>query len=183
MPTNEKVWQHRVQWYSHLLSVRISAMATLVAWEVSFPERQDQDRGRLLRSKHYFLLSQLGNRTRVVCMCVSLCWLTTSKLLPRLPTLMRYHPEQQAQRVFVCVNECEGWWGAVLVCSLLCGVLCGEVTPLSLPFLSLGYVSRKGGGPGSWNHHCWTSMWLQTEALLCEHRNRQTLEGTDKRNY
>lgn len=68
----------------------------------------------------------------------------------------------------VCLSVCEwvGWWGAVLMCSLLWGVLCREVTPLSLPFLLVDYISQEGRGPDSWNHHCSRSMWLQTEALL-----------------
>lgn len=68
----------------------------------------------------------------------------------------------------VCLSVCEwvGWWGAVLMCSLLCGVLCREVTPLSLPFLLVDYISQEGRGPDIWNHHCSPSMWLQTEALL-----------------
>lgn len=32
------------------------------------------------------------------------------------------------------------------MCSLLCGVLCRKVTPLSLPFLLVDYISQKGGG-------------------------------------
>lgn len=78
LPTNESVWQHRALWHSHLLSVRISAVATLVAWEVSFPEQRDQDRNRPLHSKYYFLPGQLGNRSGVVCMCVSLYGSKTS---------------------------------------------------------------------------------------------------------
>lgn len=72
VPTNERVWQHRALWHSHLLSVRISAVATLVAWEVSFPEQRDPDRNRPLHSKYYFLPGQLENRSGVVCLCVSL---------------------------------------------------------------------------------------------------------------
>lgn len=71
-----------------------------------------------------------------------------------------------SERVCLCVGGCVCWWGAVLMCSLLCGVPCRKVTPLSLPFLLVDYISQKGRGPDSWNHHCSWSMWLQTEALL-----------------
>lgn len=107
LPTNESAWQHHALWHSHLLSVRISAVATLVAWEVSFPEQWDQDRNRLLHSKYYFLPHQLQDRSGVVCIYMCVCvtqWLPAPKLPPRLPTLMRCHPEPQAQSVFVCAG-------------------------------------------------------------------------------
>ncbi|KAK9531688.1 hypothetical protein VZT92_011097 [Zoarces viviparus] len=70
VPANESVWQHRALWHSHLLSVRISAVATLVAWEVSFPEQRDQDRNRTLHSKYYFPLPSNWETEPELCVCV-----------------------------------------------------------------------------------------------------------------
>ncbi|CAG09065.1 unnamed protein product [Tetraodon nigroviridis] len=66
--------------------IAISAVVTLVAWEVSFPERRVQDRNRPLR----FLPGQSESRSEVVCLCV-IPRLPTPKRPPLLPALMRCH--------------------------------------------------------------------------------------------
>lgn len=130
MPTNENVWQRHVPWRSHLLSFRISAVATLVAWELSFPDQRVQDRNRPLRSKYYFLLSQLERRSEVVCLCVT-PWTSTLKLPPLLPALMRCHPGATSLKcVCLCVS---GWVGEGLsLCALFCVGYSVEKSPHSL---------------------------------------------------
>lgn len=170
MPTNESVWQHYALWRSRLLSVRISAVATLVAWEVSFPEQRDRDRNRPLHSKCYFLPGPIGKQKwsgGTVCVCV--CHSVASNSKTSTSTAKSNEVPSWAtclKCVCLCVCEWVGWWGAVLMCSLLCGVLCRKVTPLSLPFLLVDYIRQRGRGPDSWIHQCRRSMWLQTKALL-----------------
>lgn len=130
MPTNESVWQRRVPWRSRLLSFRISAVVTLVAWEVSFPEQWVQDRNRPFRSKYYFLPGQLESRREVVCLCV-IPWLPTLKLPPLLPELMRCHLGATGLKcVCLCVS---GWVGEGLsLCALFCVGYSVEKSPHSL---------------------------------------------------
>lgn len=81
-------------------------------------------------------------------MCVSL-WLPTSKLPPRLPALMRYHSEQQAQSVFVCVNEWEVGEGLSL-CVLFCVGYSVEKSPHSPSlFCQWTTLARRAEGQGA----------------------------------